>query len=409
MEDLKILILAHVTAGGYVRSTDNFVKTAVSRGACFLNHTDIYRQYGFRGAKKRISDFIEDNKINCVIYMPSTFEFYFDVDFFESIRKTCFTVMVSGEIETDYESRTSYYAQAMDLVLLPNFTSVAALSQIGVDSMPYWGWYHSGKYAPIGDTAKTMDVSFLGQLNEKYGRRELIDYLSRAGIHVETFGPDSKSGVVSEEEKIRIYRSTRINLNLAGVNRKTRLTGSREIHRRVKQFKTNLFEAAFCGGFVLSEYVPGMENLFEIGVEMDIFRDKEELAEKVKYYLSHDEERESAAKRGMERALKERRFDVEKAVPDLFVAIDERRRKKKYSPSEIYLDPEFITNYTSYRLWTASWFIKAGKWRFAFDELMVIIRRPAISMYQLRIFLIEEVLDEFPKIKAFLKSLGEHQ
>ncbi|PKN02372.1 MAG: hypothetical protein CVU77_00790 [Elusimicrobia bacterium HGW-Elusimicrobia-1] len=407
MENLKVLIIAHVAGGGYVRTTDNFVRTAGGLGALFINHTEVYRERGFRGTKEYIEGFIGDNKVNCVIYMPSTFEFYFDVGFFEHIRKTCFTVMVAGEIETDYESRTAYYAQAMDLVLLPNFTSVAALGQIGVDSMPYWGWYSPDNYASSAPSTKTIDVSFLGQLKEKHGRQALINHLVSDGIKVETFGPDSPGGVITQEDKIRIYKETKINLNLAGVNRKTRLTGSRGIHRRAKQFKTNLFEAAFCGGFVLSEYVPGTENLFEIGKEIDVFRDKPELSRKVKYYLSHDEEREAMAASARVRALKERKFNVANAVSDLFETLDGLRKKKKYEPSAIYLDPEFLTNYTTYRLWPIAGFIKSGKWMHALEELKIIAGRPILDLYQIRIFLIEEILDKFPAVKTLMKKIFE--
>ena len=38
--------------------------------------------------------------------------------------------------------------------------------------------------------------------------------------------------------------------------------------------------------------------LFEVGVEIEVFRNATELKEKVAYYLAHPEEREEIAKRG---------------------------------------------------------------------------------------------------------------
>ena len=77
-----------------------------------------------------------------------------------------------------------------------------------------------------------------------------------------------------------------------------------------------------------------MENLFEIGKEIEIFNNKEELLEKVKYYLKHEEERESIARRGYERAKRD--YDAKRAVPKLLSTIDELR-KKRYTSLRKYI------------------------------------------------------------------------
>lgn len=407
MNDTKILILAHVVKEGYIQTINGFIKTLTDNNAVLLNHTELYQKYGRSGTQNYITDFISENKVNCVIYLPSAFEFYFDVYFFENLRKNYYLVMLAGEIETDYETRVQYYAQAMDLIFFSNFTSGPTMRQIGINSIPYWGWWNPDDYRKPDNVEKNLDISFLGQAADKSGRQSYIDYLAENGINVETFGSGSKNGKISTEEKIRLYKRTRINLNLAGVSKKTRLTGSREIHRRAKQFKINLFEAAFCGGFILSEYVPGIENLFEIGGEIDVFYDKHELLEKVKYYLDHAQERENIARKGQERAYKEKRLDVKYAVPELISAIGKLRKKKKYMPSEIYLDDEFLKNYTTYRVLLIMQFFKAVKWKFALEELKIILKYRTLDWYQIRIFFIEEILDKFPKIKSFLKLIFE--
>ena len=86
--------------------------------------------------------------------------------------------------------------------------------------------------------------------------------------------------------------------------------------------------------FALCEYAPGLEHFFEVGKEIDIFHDKEELLEKVKYYLVHEEEREKIAQKGYERALKD--YAVEQAVPKLISTIDELR-KRKYTNRQKYI------------------------------------------------------------------------
>ncbi|MBN1384045.1 MAG: glycosyltransferase family 1 protein [Elusimicrobia bacterium] len=407
MSNTKILVLAHIVKGGYIQTINGFIETLAENNALLLNHPELYQKYGHRGTQNYITNFIKENKINCIIYLPSAFEFYFDVYFFEKLRETCYIVMLAGEIETDYESRVQYYAQAMDLIFYSNFTSGPMMRQIGINSIPYWGWWNPEHYKKPDNMEKNLDVSFLGQSLHKSGRQSYIDYLIENGINVETFGAGSKNGKISTEEKIRLYKRTKINLNLSGVSKKTRLTGGREIHKRAKQFKINLFESAFCGGFLLSEYVPGIENLFEIGREIDVFHDKHELLEKIKYYLKHERERENIAKKGRERAYKEKKFNVKYAVPKLISDIDELKKEKKYRPSEIYLDDEFLKNYTTYRIWLILRFIKTGNWNLIPEELKIILKYRKLDWYQIRIFFIEEILDRFPKVKSFLKSVLE--
>ncbi|MDP2598439.1 MAG: glycosyltransferase, partial [Candidatus Liptonbacteria bacterium] len=49
------------------------------------------------------------------------------------------------------------------------------------------------------------------------------------------------------------------------------------------------------------------------GEEIVVYKDNKDLAEKIKYYLAHPEEREAIAKRGYERTIREhsteRRFE----------------------------------------------------------------------------------------------------
>ena len=56
---------------------------------------------------------------------------------------------------------------------------------------------------------------------------------------------------------------------------------------------------------MLTDYVEGIEEVFEVGKEIDTWRSIEELQEKAKWWLEHDEEREKAARRAQERILKE--------------------------------------------------------------------------------------------------------
>ena len=59
------------------------------------------------------------------------------------------------------------------------------------------------------------------------------------------------------------------------------------------------------GGFLITDYMPGLEKLFEIDREIVIYRSPEELREKIAYYLDQPEECREIAHRGRQRVLKD--------------------------------------------------------------------------------------------------------
>ena len=43
---------------------------------------------------------------------------------------------------------------------------------------------------------------------------------------------------------------------------------------------------------MLSQYTDDLDSMFKEGVEAEYFRDKEEMMDKIRYYLKHDDKRE---------------------------------------------------------------------------------------------------------------------
>lgn len=63
------------------------------------------------------------------------------------------------------------------------------------------------------------------------------------------------------------------------------------------------FMATGVGAFYLSLYRQGMEEFFTLGEEVEAFHDEDEMVQKVRYYLEHEEERRRVARAGQKRAL----------------------------------------------------------------------------------------------------------
>ena len=98
-----------------------------------------------------------------------------------------------------------------------------------------------------------------------------------------------------------LYNSCKINFNAT----------SRQMKEAVNQ---RVFDVPGCGAFLLTDYQKSLDELFDVGKEIIVYRDKDEIPGLVKYYLDNPGEREAVAVKGMDRVVKEhtykRRLDV---------------------------------------------------------------------------------------------------
>lgn len=151
---------------------------------------------------------------------------------------------------------------------------------------------------------KIYDVSFVGQC---YGERpSFIDTLKRNGINIATFGQGWENGSrVSQADLIRIYNQSKISLNMALASKEDKV-----------QIKGRDFEAPGCGSLLLTKDTEEIADYFVPNEEIITYKDATDAAEKIKYYLVNEEEREKIAKNGYERVVRE--HTNEKRLLELF-------------------------------------------------------------------------------------------
>ena len=88
-----------------------------------------------------------------------------------------------------------------------------------------------------------------------------------------------------------------------------------------------------CGTFYLTQYVEGIETIFERGVDLDWFHDITELDEKIMYYLKNETIRNKLAQRGRMKILKY--FDCRPLVKTLLDIIE--TNEKQHAWEDVYL------------------------------------------------------------------------
>lgn len=110
-------------------------------------------------------------------------------------------------------------------------------------------------------------------------------------------GVHCKGGVSTLTEMPKVFQASKINLNIT-----------------VRPIETGLslriWDILGCGGFLLTNYQAEIPDYFEIGRDLETYESMEELEEKIRYYLSHDEERVEIAINGYEKVAKYHTYEI---------------------------------------------------------------------------------------------------
>lgn len=129
---------------------------------------------------------------------------------------------------------------------------------------------------------------------------EAIEKISRKSNDSQVEIPYNRTGkILSDVEMIKMYSRSKINLGFSSCGD----THVRE--ERILQVRLRDFEVPMSGGFYMVEYMEELEEFFDIGKEIVCYANKEDLADKIKYYLKNDSEREAIRKAGLERCLRD--------------------------------------------------------------------------------------------------------
>lgn len=152
-----------------------------------------------------------------------------------------------------------------------------------------------------------FDVSFVGSC---YGwRPDFIDKLARNGVKVECFGRGWSNGNLSDEEMVKLYSRSRINLGFSGVG----------YSKKLMCLKGRDFEVPASNGLYLTQNNPELSLVFEIGKEILTYKDEEDCAMTIKKMLSDPQTAASIRKAGMKRCLRDHSYEAR--WTDLFTTL----------------------------------------------------------------------------------------
>jgi hypothetical protein len=225
----------------------------------------------------------------------------FDASIFDAIRRSNNTIVINIAMDDrhtywgDMGSRKwmgSYgLIPHVDAVLTAAPECVAWYLKEGCPALFFPEASDPAIFHPMPQLRKVHDVSFVGA---RYGIREkIIQGLRSAGVSVSAFGNGWGGGRMLAADVPRLFAQSKIVLGMGTIGH----------CRDFYALKLRDFDGPMSGSFYLTHANPDLGGLYEIGREVETYRDIEECVEKVKWYLKHDDERESIASAGRQRAL----------------------------------------------------------------------------------------------------------
>lgn len=159
------------------------------------------------------------------------------------------------------------------------------------------------------DLPVKFPVSFVGRPHGQ--RRRIIEKVRAAGIDVSVWGTGWESGRLTQEDMIRVFNQSAINLNFSEASQARRYrfkVWHNWFRRRVRQIKARTFEVSGCGGFLLTDPAENLSIYYEVNREIGSFNGTQDLIRKIQYFLDHEDERLTIADLGYARTLKEHTY-----------------------------------------------------------------------------------------------------
>jgi spore maturation protein CgeB len=325
----------------------------------YFDYMTLMQQYGRDGMNRRLKEVAASEKPDLLFAVLFTDQF--DPLVLRELTETRLpTVNWFCDDHWRFENYSREWAPCFKWVVTTAASALPKYANLGYRNVIKSQWGCNDVLYRKMDVPLKYDVAFVGQPHGN--RRQVIHALRQAGIKVHVWGGGWESGRLSQEEMIRVFNQSRINLNLSNASMpadtslpviaptvllsdtvRSRLSRSLDMvpfGSQVKamgkgwfsgrcgsltasveseppetpdvhysdQIKGRNFEVPSCGGFLLTGMAENLGQYYEIGKEVVCFDDRHDLIEKVRYYLKHENERAAIAEAGYERTIRDHTY-----------------------------------------------------------------------------------------------------
>jgi Glycosyl transferases group 1 len=196
-------------------------------------------------------------------------------------------------------------AQLADFLFITNKRQIPELHSLGVNAIFCMQGCDRDEHRVVKTNNRkwASEVAFIGRPSTDY-RIELLKsiqqrfYLKAWGARWQKFGISCPKVRIYPEEYARICYATPI------------MIGCDYNHETDSYFSNRTWITLGCGGFLLTSYQIGLENIFTKGHHLEWYHGREECLDLIDYYLKHEDQRRRIARNGYEFAHAHRTYDV---------------------------------------------------------------------------------------------------
>jgi spore maturation protein CgeB len=315
----------------------NFFDSLLNMGhdLIYFDFASMAREHGRVSMNRRLLELVTVEKPD--VMFSVLFREEFDPAVIQHISDNSLTTTVNWFCDDHwrFDAFSSRWAPKFNWAVTTAASALPKYSQLGLERVIKSQWACNHFLYRKMDLPEQYDATFVGM---PHGDRPRVVQLARdAGIDVRVWGKGWSDGRLSQEEMIRLFSQSRINLNLSNSssvgNLKARMSGL--LQRRVvrlpisrsvrgallrsiarlecgtrtattpytEQIKGRNFEIPGCGGFTLTGLAENLSDYYTPGRDIASFATPDELVRQLRYYLAHPDERRAIAESGYQRTL----------------------------------------------------------------------------------------------------------
>lgn len=301
----------------------------------YFDFDTLIKQNGRAWINRRIDEIVKAEKPDLTFFV--LFESEFDMRTIRKISDSGLTTTLNWFCDDHwrFDAFSVHWAVCFNWVVTTSSRAFQRYLNRGIKNVikSQWGCNHF-LYQKM-DLEKIYDVTFIGQ---PHGfRPQIIAAIKKEGINVQVWGHGWDSGRISQEDMIRIFNQSKINLNFTNAS----IVINPQVDRWYQRFKyhfprlTNLvlsftetktpirlfqklmipqikarnFEIPGCEGFLITDKAEDIEDYYEENGEIVCFKNTRDLIRKIKYYLANPEESLHIAKQGYQRTILQHTYE----------------------------------------------------------------------------------------------------
>lgn len=230
-----------------------------------------------------------------------------DVQFLKRIKKQAGIKLIVGQVAcpTVFDKKK---LAAFDLILTSFPHYVQRFRDIGLVSEYFRIGFEATLLQKLTKTEQMHGAVFIGGISRHHAAiLETFEYLAK-NTNIDFWGYGSKHLPPDSYMRAR-HHGEAWGLEMYNILYNSKISINRHIDA-AENYANNmrLYESTGVGTMLITDAKDNLGELFEIGKEVETYRTKEELLEKINYYLTHEEERQKIALAGQQRTLHEHTY-----------------------------------------------------------------------------------------------------